>query len=342
MKLGVMALCTDETMPPIDLAKAVEERGLSSLFLPEHTHIPTSRTTPYPGGEPLAQEFRRLVDPIVTLAAMAAATTTLELGTGVLLVGQHDPIVLAKQIATLDHLSKGRFVLGIGFGWNEDEMTHHGVDPKHRRSVVREKVLAMKQLWTEVEGSFVGEHVAFSSSWSWPKPVTQPHPPILIGGGAGPGLFRHIAEYASGWIPIGGAQLWASLPDLHRAAEGVGRDPATIEIDIFGARPVRKNLERYVELGVKRVVLGLPPAARFGDIRGGTKEQVLPFLDDYAALATDFEPRAQKSGITPAPLTSLRCGTTRSQYTPTTRDNTTTPQTRPERAPDVLADAEEQ
>lgn len=148
MRLGVMVLATDLTMPPAELAQAVEARGLSSLFLPEHTHIPICRRTPYPGGEPLKEEFYRLLDPLVALSVAAAATSTIELGTGVMLVNQHDPIVLAKQIATLDHLSNGRFVLGAGFGWNEEEMEHHGVKPKERRKVFRQKIMAMQALWT--------------------------------------------------------------------------------------------------------------------------------------------------------------------------------------------------
>lgn len=288
MRLGVMVLPTDQTMPPADLARAVEERGLSSLFLPEHTHIPTSRRTPYPGGEPLKEEFRRLVDPIVALSIAASVTSTIELGTGVMLVNEHDPIVLAKQIATLDHFSGGRFVLGAGFGWNEEEMEDHGVDPRFRRTVFREKVLAMRELWTKDEAAFDGRFVSFSPSWSWPKPVQKPHPPILLGGAAGPKFFSHIVEYADGWLPIGGSRLAEDIAQLYQQAEAVGRDPKSLSINIFGARPNIGSLEHYRKLGVERVVLGLPPAPRFTDVRAATKEQIMPVLDEYADLVERF------------------------------------------------------
>jgi probable F420-dependent oxidoreductase len=289
MRLGVMVLPTDRTMPPVDLARAVEDRGLSSLFLPEHTHIPVSRRTPYPGGEPLKEEFRRLLDPMVGLAMAAAVTSKIELGTGIMLVNEHDPIALAKQISTLDHLSGGRFVLGAGFGWNEDEMEHHGVNPKKRRTVFREKMLAMISLWTEEEASFQGEYVSFSPSWQWPKPARKPHPPILLGGGAGPGFFKHIAEYADGWLPIGGAGLVDDIAALRSAAEEAGRDPASMSINIFGTKPDPGKLEYYREIGIDRVVMGLPPADRFTDIRGASADQILPVLDQYAELVVKFQ-----------------------------------------------------
>ena len=280
---------TDRTMPVDQLAQAVEERGLSSLFLPEHTHIPTSRMTPYPGGEPLKEGFRRVVDPMVSLSIAAAVTERIELGTGIMLVNQHDPITLAKQISTLDHYSGGRFVLGAGFGWNEDEMAHHGVDPKRRRSVFREKMLAMIALWTQEEATFEGEYVSFSPSWQWPKPARKPHPPILLGGAAGPSFFRHMLEYADGWLPIGGAGLSDDLAALHRAAEEADRDPATLSINIFGARPDAGSLEHYQNLGVERVILALPPVGRFTEVYEATADECLPVLDDYAVLAKEFQ-----------------------------------------------------
>lgn len=288
MRLGVMVLPTDQTMPVADLARAVEARGLSSLFLPEHTHIPMSRRTPYPGGEPLKPEFRRLLDPMVALSIAAAVTTTIELGTGVMLVNEHDPIALAKQIATLDHLSGGRFVLGTGFGWNEDEMEHHGVNPRQRRKVHREKVMAMRELWTQEEAEFHGEFVSFSPSWSWPKPERKPHPPILLGGAAAPKFFSHVIEYCDGWLPIGGANLVTDIANLRSQAEEAGRDPNSLSINIFGALPDPGSLAHYQEIGVDRVVMGLPPARRFTDIRAATAEQILPVLDEYAALVEKF------------------------------------------------------
>lgn len=289
MRLGVMALATDLTMPPTDLAIAVEERGLSSLFLPEHTHIPTSRSTPYPGGEPLKEEYRRFVDPLVALSMAAAVTERIELGTGVLLVNQHDPIALAKAIATLDHLSGGRFVLGAGFGWNEDEMAHHGVDPRRRRTIFREKILAMIELWENDEASFDGKYVSFSPSWQWPKPARKPHPPILLGGGAGPVFFKHLAEYADGWLPIGGKGLKDDIQAMRDAASEAGRDPDELSVNLFGVMPDPGRLEYYRELGADRVALGLPPEKRFTDIGGATADVILPILDEYAVLAEQFQ-----------------------------------------------------
>src|SRR4051794_5501674 len=193
---------TDKTMGPVELARAIEERGLHSLYVPEHTHIPTSRKTPPPTGDAeLAEEYKRTLDPFVALAMAAAATEQLIVGTGICLPAQRDPIITAKEVATLDHLSAGRFVFGIGFGWNEDELADHGVAMKERRAVVRERVLAMQSLWRNDVGAFDGEYVHLSPSWSWPKPVQPGGPPVLIGGARGPKLFDHIADYADGWIP---------------------------------------------------------------------------------------------------------------------------------------------
>jgi probable F420-dependent oxidoreductase len=277
MEIGVTMFVTDRAMPPVELARAVEERGLGSLFLPEHTHIPVSRRTPYPGGGELPDEYRRTYDPFVALAAASAITSRLVVGTGVCLVAQHDPITLAKEVASLDHVSGGRFVFGIGFGWNVDEMEDHGVEAKTRRDVVREKVLAMKSLWTQEEGSFDGTYVRISPSWSWPKPVQDPHPPIFIGGAAGPALFRHVVDYADGWMPIGGAGMRGVLPELHRVAEEAGRDPDTVKLMVFGARGDAAQMDYYRSLGVTRTVLGLPSAPT---------ETILPILDRYAGLLT--------------------------------------------------------
>jgi len=226
---------TDQAIRPDRLAQELEDRGFESLFLPEHTHIPTSRLTPYPAGGELPEEYKRTFDSFVAITAAAARTERLVLGTGVCLVAQHDPIVLAKQVASVDVLSGGRLVVGVGYGWNVEEMLDHGVDPKRRRALVREKVLAMKALWTDDEASFEGDLVRFGPSWSWPKPVQQPSPPIFLGGAAGPTLFDHVIEWADGWMPIGGRGLSTSLPQLRRAAEDAGRDPDSIGVMVFGA-----------------------------------------------------------------------------------------------------------
>jgi len=273
MRLGITMFATDRAMNVVELARAAEERGFSSLYLPEHTHIPTSRRTPSPmGGGDLPEEYRRTLDPFVALAAAAVATSRIELGTGICLVAQRDPILLAKEAATLDLYSQGRFVLGVGFGWNEEEMASHGVAFRKRRALVREKMLAVKRLWTQDAAAFDGELVKWEESWSWPKPVRKPHPPVLIGGAAGPKMFAHIAEYADGWIPIGGAGVAKALPELHAAVERAGRDPAGIAVIPFGTVPKRAKLDYYASLGIREVVLRIPSRGR---------DEVLPLLDRY-------------------------------------------------------------
>jgi probable F420-dependent oxidoreductase len=276
LQYGVTMFMTDQTMPPVELARAIEERGLHSLYVPEHTHIPTSRKTPPPTGDAeLRDEYKRTLDPLVALSMCAAATERLIVGTGVCLVAQREPIVTAKAIATLDHMSGGRFVLGMGFGWNADEIADHGVAMPDRRDIAREHVLAMQALWRDDVASFDGKHVQIPPSWSWPKPARSGGPPVLIGGAPGPKLFAHVAEYAHGWIPIGGAGIRAALPDLHRACEAIGRDPATLQIVPFGTVPDAGKLEYYASIGVTEVVLRLP---------GGAADRVLPILDEYATL----------------------------------------------------------
>jgi probable F420-dependent oxidoreductase len=267
---------TDLTIGPIELAQAVEERGFSSLYIPEHTHIPVNRRTPPPtGGQELADEYRRTLDPFVALAAAAACPRRIALGTGVCVVAQHEAIVTAKTIATLDQLSNGRFVFGIGFGWNVEEMEDHGIDVSRRRERVREHVLAMRTLWADDVASFDGEFMRFEPSWSWPKPVQRPGPPVLIGGAPGPKLFAAIADYADGWIPIGGGGVRAALPDLQRAAEQAGRDPSALRIVPFGVLPDRGKLDYYASLGIEEVVLRVP---------AGPADVALKVLDEHAEL----------------------------------------------------------
>jgi probable F420-dependent oxidoreductase len=274
MELGVTIFATDRSMAPAELARDAEARGFASLFVPEHTHIPTSRATPPPTGEQeLADEYRRTLDPWVGLATAASVTSRIRLGSGIALVAQRDPIALAKTIATLDHLSGGRVVVGVGFGWNREEMADHGVDFARRREHVREVVLAMRALWTQEEAGFAGEVVRFEPSWQWPKPLQRPHPPVLLGGGAGPKLFSHLAEWADGWMPIGGAGMKRALPELRRRFEACGRDPASLRVVPMGVLPDPEKLDYYASLGVTEVILRLPSAPR---------DVVLPILDDYA------------------------------------------------------------
>jgi probable F420-dependent oxidoreductase len=274
VELGVTIFATDRTVGPAELAREAEARGFSSLLVPEHTHIPVSRRTPAPTGDAeLADEYRRTLDPWVALAAAAAVTSRIRLGTGVALVAQHDPIALAKTVATLDHVSGGRVVLGVGFGWNREEMGDHGVDYGTRRERVRETVLAMQVLWSQEVAEFEGRFVRFEPSWQWPKPIQQPRPRILVGGAAGPRLFAHVAEWADGWMPIGGAGIKQALPELRRAFEARGRDPASLHVVPMGVLPDSAKLDYYASIGVTEAILRLPSAPR---------DEVLPILDAYA------------------------------------------------------------
>jgi probable F420-dependent oxidoreductase len=275
MRFGVTMFVTDRSIGIMELARAVEARGLDSLWVPEHTHIPTTRRTPYPMGGDLPDEYRRCLDPFVGLTAAALAAPTLRVGTGILLVAQHDPIVAAKAAATVDLITGGRFSLGIGFGWNEDEMNDHGVDYKTRRDKAREHMLAIRALWTQEEASFEGEYVHLPPSWSWPKPVQPGGPPVLIGGAAGPKLFHHIAEYGDGWIPIGGKGITDALPKLRAAFEEAGRDPSTMQVIPFASIPDHGKLDYFESLGVNECVFQLPSAPA---------DQVLPLLDKQAAI----------------------------------------------------------
>lgn len=276
MDIGVMLFPTDRSIGPVELARAVEERGLHSLYFPEHTHIPVTRRTPYPAGGELPEEYKRTLDPFLALTAAAVVTERIQLGTGICLVAQRDPIVTAKAVASLDVLSGGRFVFGIGVGWNEDEMAHHGVEPARRRAVAREHVLAMKALWTQDEAGFDGEHVQLEPSWSWPKPVQRPHPPILLGGAGGPVTFRHVIEYCDGFMPIGGRGVVRDrITELRQAATVAGRDPDSLLLKVFGVRPKPETLRDYAEAGAGEVIVGLPSA---------DADVVLPLLDRCASL----------------------------------------------------------
>ena len=276
MKIGVTIHATDRAMSPVTLAAEAEARGFHSLYIPEHTHIPVSRRTPPPTGDDvLADEYRRSLDPYIALAAAAAGTSRILLGTGIGLVAQHDTITFAKQLATLDLLSNGRLVLGIGYGWNREEMENHGIDVRRRRALVREKMLAMQELWTREEAEYHGDFVRFERSWMWPKPVQQPRPRVLIGGAAGPKLFAHIAEYADGWMPIGGAGLKQSLEDLRTAFERRKRDARELHVVPMGVVPDPEKLAYYESLGVTEAVLRLPSAPR---------DVVLPVLDEFTSF----------------------------------------------------------
>lgn len=255
-----------DLVSPATVARDVEARGFESLWLPEHTHIPLNHS-PFPGGGPVPDMYRNVYDPFLALTAAAGATSRLRLGTGVCLLAQRDAIVLAKEIASLDVLSGGRFELGIGFGWNRPELEHHGVRWRDRREAVRDRVLAMKALWTTAEAEHHGDHVSFGPSWSWPKPVQLPHPPVLLGARAGDDTFAAIASYADGWLPNVPEDL-AELPRLHRAFEDAGRDPASLAITFYGSTDTSPAwLEQLANARVGRVVYWLPSARREDVVR---------------------------------------------------------------------------
>jgi len=276
MQVGVLMFPTDYAIRPDELARAAEERGFESLWFPEHTHIPTSRRSPWPGGPTLPKEYWHTHDLFVALAMAAAVTTRLKLGSGICLLVERDPITTAKEVATLDFLSRGRFLFGIGGGWNAEEMEDHGTDFRTRWKLLRERVLAMKRIWTEDEPSFSGEIVHFPPLWSWPKPVQSPHPPVLLGG-HGPRALRRVVDYCDGWMPISvrAGDLAAGIADLRRIASEHGRDPASISISVYGVPMDRDALARLADLGVERAILALPSAEA---------ATVLGLLDRGAAL----------------------------------------------------------
>jgi probable F420-dependent oxidoreductase len=280
MKVGIALYCSDETIPPDELAVACEQRGLESLLFPDHSHIPTSRRSPWPGSTddaPLPDIYKRLIDPFVALGAAAAVTSTLRIGTCVVLPAQRDVLQLAKEVATVDWLSGGRMIFGIGFGWNREEMANHGVDFASRWDVVAEKVEALKLLWTQETAAYNGRHVQFEESWAWPKPVQRPHPPILIGGGWGPRLLGAVCRLADGWMPVSARSSIASrLQLLHDEAVRQGRDPATLSVTVTDARPDVDSFRSLESEGVERVLLTVPP---------GSRDDTLRILDGHGALA---------------------------------------------------------
>jgi len=276
MKYGVTIFPTGDSIPPAELAREVEVRGFESLWFPEHSHIPAKRESPWPGGPELPKMYYDVMEPFVALAAAAAVTKTLKLATGICLVVQRDPIQLAKNVATLDRISNGRFLFGIGAGWNAEEMANHGTDFSRRTSVMRERVLAMKQIWSRSKAEFHGKYVDFDPIMTWPKPVQQPNPPIHVGGGFPKGA-RRAVEYGDGWMPIFGRdEIGARLPELRRMLEAAGRDPAAFEVSIFGIGPLQAELDKARDSGVTRVIFGLPP---------DPAAKLLPLLDRYAELA---------------------------------------------------------
>ncbi|MFN0026010.1 MAG: TIGR03619 family F420-dependent LLM class oxidoreductase [Acidimicrobiales bacterium] len=281
MDIGLLAFPSDITMGPAELARAAEERCFESVFYPEHSHLPAN-SGPWPGGPVIPPHYAHTLDLFTALGAAAAVTTTIKLGSGICLVPQHDAIWLAKQVASIDYISGGRFVFGIGFGWNKPELAHHGVVFNQRRERTREHIAAMKTLWaaapdgSDATVSFAGTWTNFGPSQVFPKPIQQPHPPILIAAGAGPKLRAAVAEYADGWGPIQGRnEILAEIPAMRQAWADAGRDPDRLALTVFGADPAPENLAALADAGVQRAVLGLPVAPA---------DKLLRAMDRYAAL----------------------------------------------------------
>jgi probable F420-dependent oxidoreductase len=283
MQFGAAIFFTDYSMTPGDLAWALESRGFESLWTAEHSHIPLSRKSPWGGGGELPKQYYDVMDQFVTLTAAAAVTKNLKLGTGVCLVNQRDPIQTAKLVASIDQISGGRFLFGIGNGWNQDEMENHGTVFETRHKLVRERIEAMKAIWTQSKAEYHGEFVNFDPMMTWPKPVQKPHPPIIVGG-AFPYAARRAVRYGDGWIPLAGratkyGDMFDQIPKFRAMLTEAGRDAATFPISLFGSTEDEDTLKRYRDLGVVRVVIALPAAKQ---------EVILPILDKWAAVIGKF------------------------------------------------------
>ena len=278
LDFGAAMFFTDYSMPPGELGQALEERGFESVWAPEHSHIPLSRKTPFPGGGELPKKYYDAMDPFVTLTAAAAATKTLRVGTGVCLVTQRDPIQTAKLVASIDQVSGGRFLFGIGNGWNQDEMEDHGTVFETRHKLARERVEAMKAIWTQSKAEYHGEFVNFGPMMAWPKPVQKPHPPVIVGG-AFPYSARRAIRYGDGWIPQAARGSYGEIGDLiprfREMATEAGRDPNSIRITVWGSKQDPDLMRRYQDLGVSRIVFNL---------ESEKADAVLPVIDRWAAL----------------------------------------------------------
>jgi probable F420-dependent oxidoreductase len=276
MQFGIAMFPTDYSIMPGDLARAAEERGFESLWFPEHTHIPTSRQSPWPGGPNLPEVYKQTLDPFMALTAAAAASTRIKLATGICLVVERDPIHTAKNVATIDYLSGGRFLFGVGGGWNAEEMVNHGTAFKTRFALLRERIEAMKAIWASDVAEYHGTYVDFDPLWAWPKPVQKPHPPILVGGEFPHGAKRAIA-FGNGWMPIGGRGLDALniLPRFRQLAAEAGRNPDEVPMSVFAAAQDPERLKRYRDAGVERAVIMLPTTGR---------EEALKNLDAAAGV----------------------------------------------------------
>jgi probable F420-dependent oxidoreductase len=277
LKIGAVMFFTTDSMQPAPLGRAMEERGFESLWVPEHTHIPSSRKSSYPAAGGLVRAYYELMDPFLALNTAATATSRLKIGTGIALITQRDPIVTAKMVSSIDQLSGGRFLFGVGNGWNQDEIENHGTAFASRHKLARERVEAMKAIWTQEEPEYHGELVDFDRMKQWPKPFQKPHPPIIVGG-AFPYAARRAIRYGDGWIP---RDDWLDrdgidvLDKFRAMAREAGRDPASLSISTFRVPDDLKRLKRYRDLGIDRVVFSLP---------GEKGDKIMPILDRWAEL----------------------------------------------------------
>lgn len=278
LKYGASMFFTDYSMGPGELGQALEARGYESVWAPEHSHIPVTRKTPFPGGGDLPKKYYDAMDPFVTLTAAAMATKSLMVGTGICLVNQRDPIQTAKLVASIDQVTGGRFLFGIGNGWNQDEMENHGTPYAQRHKLVRERVEAMKEIWTKPKAEYHGEFVNFDPMMAWPKPVQKPHPPVIVGG-AFPYSARRAIRYGDGWIPQAARGMYKEIadmiPEFRKMATEAGRDPASIAITVWFPRKDPEVLKRYIDLGVERVVFNLESEAA---------NTIIPVVDEIAEL----------------------------------------------------------
>jgi probable F420-dependent oxidoreductase len=278
LKIGAVMFFTTDSMRPAELGRVLEERGFESLWVPEHTHIPSSRKTPYPAGGPLIRPYYEIMDPFLALNTAAAATTKLRIGTGIALVTQRDPIVTAKMVSTIDQLSAGRFLFGIGNGWNQDEIENHGTDFASRHKLARERIAAMKAIWTQEEPEYHGEFVNFDRMKQWPKPYQKPHPPVIVGG-AFPYAARRAIRYGDGWIPradrLEKDGIGLLIGKFRQMATEAGRDLASLPITIFRVPEEIDRLKYCEEIGIDRVVFSLPAQG---------KDELMPIIDRWAEL----------------------------------------------------------
>ena len=258
--IGIFYFATEYGHNVVDVARDAEQRGFESLWLPEHTHIPVSRKTPYAGGAELPEEYAHTLDPFVALAALATATNRIRLATGISLLIERDTITTAKTVATLDLLSNGRAIVGVGGGWNREEAEHHGVEWSTRFQKLEEQIDAIKIIWANEEAAFHGEHIHFDSIWSWPKPLQRPHPPIVLGGESDHTL-RRVIKHCDGWLPRARnpETVVRGIARLNELAEEADRDPESISVNVFAPRPDAELIDRFKSMGVARIVLWLPP-----------------------------------------------------------------------------------